>query len=104
MSLSEIEIRQIKDQAIRDLVDLLCAQARNPDTIGRRVLALRFRLSETAATKRLTFAKQMQVSRPAATLALERAHETLYQVHNSKSSKPLNSVCTNQASEGICCK
>jgi hypothetical protein len=79
--LSDIEIRRIREQAIRDLLRELTTLARDPERIGRRVLALEYRLNRAAKGELLlTFAKRLGVSSARASVAVSDAEATLFEL------------------------
>jgi uncharacterized protein YigA (DUF484 family) len=95
--LSDIETRRIRDETIREVIRHLMQNARDPERIGRRVLAWDFKLREgEQREKLLTFAKTLGVSSARASTAVSEAEADLFEVRNVKS------VRTDQASLGNC--
>jgi hypothetical protein len=81
VSLSEIEVRRIKDQTIREVIGKLTANARDPERIGRRVLAWEFKLRQAESGERLLqLAKRLGISVSGASQAVADAEGALIEI------------------------
>ena len=90
-TLSEIEIRQIKDATIREVIRKLTKGARDPERIGRRVLMWQFTLNPVG--KKLSLAKQLGVAEATVSIALTDAHAALSELRKATSaSQPADDV------------
>jgi uncharacterized protein YigA (DUF484 family) len=73
-TLSEIEIRRIKDETIRSVIDRLTQNARTPERIGKRVLAWKFQLrAQSQREKLLSFSKRLGMASSSASVAVTAA-------------------------------
>lgn len=85
-TLSDIEVRQVRDEAIRDVVRRLVQGARNPARIGVRVLQWDYVLNRaTTNEKQLSFAKRLGVSEPRVCVAVADAEAAITEIRNAKS-------------------
>lgn len=84
--LLDLEVRVIRDKAIRDgsrelIARLLKHAGDNPDRVYRRVLALDHKLNgPKRQEKLLTLAQRLRVSSPRASQAVTEAEDTLNEV------------------------
>lgn len=81
--LSEIETRRIKDETVREVLRRLVKNAKDPERIGRRVLAWDFELRRgEQREKLLTFAQRLGVSSAAASQSVAEAEAALFEVRS----------------------
>jgi DNA-directed RNA polymerase sigma subunit (sigma70/sigma32) len=90
--MSETEKRGIRKQAIRELVEFLTANARNPEEVGRRVTAFRFLLSDDDVETQTDLAEKLGISRQRASVVVD----TIYQKLSEIVEKPDGAVDRNE--------
>jgi uncharacterized protein YigA (DUF484 family) len=80
---ADIHDRRIRDETMREVIGRLTQNAREPDRIGRRVLAWQFKLAQgDERDKLLTFAARLKVTSAAASQAVTAAQEDIHEVRN----------------------
>lgn len=77
--MSDQEVRQIRDQTVRDVIRRLTERASDPERIGRRVLMWKFQLVDRhEGRKVIDLASSLGVSQPYASKAIAEAESSIF--------------------------
>jgi len=83
-TLTEIEVRRIRDETIREVIRRLTKGATDRERIGSRVVAWEYRLKDAAQReKMLILAKRLGVSAPRVSQAVAVADAELHAILNA---------------------
>ncbi len=78
-TISDVERNKVRDEAFRDLIAHVTANTKDPERIGRRILAMKWKLFDSQrGESNLHFARRMGVTESAASQAVSAAEACLY--------------------------